>query len=263
MTYMFGVRDVLPTDRQRRSITEELKSLDTDLSLGGGALGEAPCYIHAPDAWASNDENHVLLRERASTILDKQLGSVDVLFAALSAAEGADKAARDVHAQAEESHPDGGPAYQAVYEAMALASEVLQRAEEAYAAAVALADFTDAKAEFGSVCAGERVYAQTQIAYCENHGSNGEVRYYASSIDDNGQKYLLAWETTEEWDASLKLEQLDRQLEAQHDPISQEEYNRQRASILASFGLADDFAAWNTSDESHACNWDQPSISPC
>lgn len=43
----------------------------------------------------------------------------------------------------------------------------------------------------------------TNEAVAENYHGYGDVtvRYYASGVDDNGDKYRIAWDTTDEWDA--------------------------------------------------------------
>jgi len=43
----------------------------------------------------------------------------------------------------------------------------------------------------------------TEDAYADNYHGYGDVvvRYYAHGVDDSGTKYLVAWDTTEEWDA--------------------------------------------------------------
>lgn len=58
-----------------------------------------------------------------------------------------------------------------------------------------------------------------QDAYCDNYGTDGGVRYYASARDAAGNIYRIAWDTTAEWDDM--------------DPEDQD-------------------------DESNACAWDNP-----
>jgi hypothetical protein len=44
-----------------------------------------------------------------------------------------------------------------------------------------------------------KVFTLTQDAYADNYGTDGEVRYYASAVDSDGNVYRAIWETTEEW----------------------------------------------------------------
>ena len=37
----------------------------------------------------------------------------------------------------------------------------------------------------------------TEQAYAHNYGTSGEVRYYTSGVDDEGNKYKITWETYE------------------------------------------------------------------
>ncbi len=55
--------------------------------------------------------------------------------------------------------------------------------------------------DFGSVEFGGKTYRLTDDIYCSNYGTDGGVRYYAYAIDEAGNKYRVAWDTTAEWDA--------------------------------------------------------------
>jgi hypothetical protein len=35
----------------------------------------------------------------------------------------------------------------------------------------------------------------TQQAYSNNYGTDGDVRYYAKGVDDEGNEYMVTWET--------------------------------------------------------------------
>jgi hypothetical protein len=53
--------------------------------------------------------------------------------------------------------------------------------------------------DFGNVDFEGITYTLTQDAYCDNYGTDGGVRYYAHAVDGAGNKYLLAWDTTQAW----------------------------------------------------------------
>ena len=95
------------------------------------------------------------------------------------------------------------------------------------AARLAAAYATAAKVQ-GTVQHGNITLALTQDAYADNHGTWRGVRYYARAIDDAGNDYRVAWDTTAAWDAA------------------QAEY------------LADPENAIIPDDESKACDWTRP-----
>lgn len=82
--------------------------------------------------------------------------------------------------------------------------------------------------DYGTVTFNGKVFALTQDAYFDNYGTDGGVRYYASAVDTDGNKYLVAWGTTEKWN------------EAQQEYKVTGEVN----------GCIE--------DESNACDWDNP-----
>ena len=81
---------------------------------------------------------------------------------------------------------------------------------------------------YGTVEFKGTIYALTQDAYCDNYGTDGAVRYYASAVDASGNKYLVAWETTQAWNEA-------QELYKQTNEVS---------------GFIE--------DESNACDWDNP-----
>lgn len=96
--------------------------------------------------------------------------------------------------------------------------------EDAYAAALSENN--------GTVEHNGRTLALTQPAYCDAYGTDGEVCYYASAIDDNGGTYKVRWDTTADWDARCAAVQAEMQAgEDITDPLD---------------------------DESDACDWDSP-----
>ena len=78
--------------------------------------------------------------------------------------------------------------------------------------------FQDAKKANGSVEAGKVVVffhstrtvfalqnpeiALTSVAQMDNYGTDGAVSYSANGVDMAGNRYLVAWDTTAEWDAA-------------------------------------------------------------
>ena len=78
-------------------------------------------------------------------------------------------------------------------------------------------------------------YTLQQDAYAENYGTDGEVRYLAKANDNDGNEYLIAWKTTEEWNKQQEIYN-NRNEES-------EEYWKAVAYI---------------EDEQNACNWDNP-----
>ena len=89
-------------------------------------------------------------------------------------------------------------------------------------------DFHAAAAKFGTFDHSGVALALTQDAYVENHGTDGGVRYYAKAVDADGNDYLVAWDTTEAWDAATEAYKVD----PENAPI--------------------------VDDESWACDWDSP-----
>ena len=81
---------------------------------------------------------------------------------------------------------------------------------------------------YGTVTFEGKVYTLTEQAEAANYGTDGEVRYYANAVDADGERYKVAWETTEAWN------------EATEDYKTTGEVN----------GLIE--------DESNACDWDNP-----
>jgi hypothetical protein len=85
--------------------------------------------------------------------------------------------------------------------------------------------------DYGTVNFNGKTLTLTQGAYCDNYGTQGNVRYYASAVDADGNKYIVAWDTTEQW------QQWQKEY-ANHD----NDY---------------DYIA-GLEDESNACDWDNP-----
>jgi hypothetical protein len=49
----------------------------------------------------------------------------------------------------------------------------------------------------------------TQNAYPDNTGTSGAVAYFAHGKDDDGNDYLVRWETTPAWDALQEAYRVD------------------------------------------------------
>lgn len=82
--------------------------------------------------------------------------------------------------------------------------------------------------DYGTVEFKGATYTLTQDAYCDNYGTDGAVRYYASAVDANGNKYLVAWDTTETWNEAQELYKATGEVSGYIE------------------------------DESNACDWDSP-----
>jgi hypothetical protein len=63
--------------------------------------------------------------------------------------------------------------------------------------------------DYGTVTYNGKTIHLTQQAYANNYGTDGDVRYYAHGIDDNGVEYRVAWSTTAAWDAEQDAYQAD------------------------------------------------------
>lgn len=100
--------------------------------------------------------------------------------------------------------------------------------------------------DYGTVTFEGVTYTLTQQAYVDNYGTDGGVRYYARAIDEAGNGYKIAWDTTLAWDASSYIAQCDLRGIAV-DP-----------DTLAGFGVDPDFVPYSLEDESDACDWDSP-----
>jgi hypothetical protein len=59
----------------------------------------------------------------------------------------------------------------------------------------------DTNNNLGDVTFDGKIIHLAEQAYPNNYGTDGGVRYYAKGVDDAGSEYLVAWDTTAEWDA--------------------------------------------------------------
>jgi predicted DNA-binding protein len=107
---------------------------------------------------------------------------------------------------------------------------------------------------FGSIDYNGKKYFLTQTAYCDNYGTDGDVRYYAHAIDDDGTEYKVTWETSEQYDLACELLSLENKL--QENDRSDEEIKRIKANIAEL--ESDDIRSCYADDESNACDWDAP-----
>jgi hypothetical protein len=62
---------------------------------------------------------------------------------------------------------------------------------------------------YGNVSVDGKLIHLTENAYADNYGTDGEVRYYAHGRDDQGNEYLVSWETTAAWDAQEEAARAD------------------------------------------------------
>lgn len=99
---------------------------------------------------------------------------------------------------------------------------------------------------FGTVEYKGKEYQLYNQAVAENYGTEEQVRYYAGATDADGNKYEVAWNTTEGWDLSQELDNL--QTDSHLSPQEEERL----AELEKMQGLPD------VSDESNACDWDSP-----
>ena len=93
-------------------------------------------------------------------------------------------------------------------------------------------DFAAAVKANGSVMHGSTEIALTQQAYVEN-SARGGVQYQAVGIDQQGNQYMVVWDTTQAWDDA------------------QEAYH----AAMRNGGNPD---AGILGDESNACDWEAP-----
>lgn len=94
-------------------------------------------------------------------------------------------------------------------------------------------------------------YYLTDQAVADNYGTEGEVRYKSSAINNKGSKYQVVWETTDAWDRSEKYLALQNKL-------SDESYEESWDEIDAEMQELDHDDLVDTGDESNACDWDKP-----
>jgi hypothetical protein len=109
-------------------------------------------------------------------------------------------------------------------------------------------NFAAAKEKFGAVVFGGVEYALTNMAQADNYGTDGAVRYYASAINEAGDSFRVAFETTAAWDAA----NAKAQAELRDDEPDLE-------AIAEEHGVEiDEFENIDLNDESSACDWDSP-----
>ena len=57
--------------------------------------------------------------------------------------------------------------------------------------------YATAAKQYGTVTYEGVEYALCQQAYCDNYGTDNQVRYHATAIDIDGNQYKVTWETIE------------------------------------------------------------------
>ena len=70
-------------------------------------------------------------------------------------------------------------------------------------------DYETAATQNGTATFDGVVYALCQQAYIDNYGTDGGVRYYATAIDADGNKYKVTWETIEYDDGHVSDDESD------------------------------------------------------
>ncbi len=88
-------------------------------------------------------------------------------------------------------------------------------------------------------------YTLTSDAVVDNYGTDGAARYYANAVGPDGESYEIAWDTTSDWDLAQEYDSL-----LSSDDRSEED--EARLDELEAMVLPD------VSDESNACDWDNP-----
>lgn len=89
-------------------------------------------------------------------------------------------------------------------------------------------------------------YTLISDAQAENYGTTGEVRYYARAIDDEGDEYLVCWQTTVEWENANRFALLSSRLEE----LTEKEHNE--------YCELYEIPLCSIDDESNACKWEYP-----
>jgi len=113
--------------------------------------------------------------------------------------------------------------------------------------------------QFGSIDFEGKKYFLTEIAYVNNYGTNGEVRYYADAIDAEGKEYRITWETSEEYDKACELMHLETSLTDFRGCLDEgEELRKKEIEERIAELEAEDVRSFYCEDESNACDWDYP-----
>ena len=111
---------------------------------------------------------------------------------------------------------------------------------------------------FGTVTHNGQILALTEIAEARNNGTDGDIIYCASAIDQDGNMHLVTWETTLEWDAMNACYELgygDPRHAAHNGYGSDDEIV---AEVIEQFALDDDWSPCDPNDETLACEWGNP-----
>jgi len=106
--------------------------------------------------------------------------------------------------------------------------------------------------DYGTVDYEGKTLTLTQMAYADNYGTNGEVRYYAHAEDEEGNTFKVVWETTLEWDEAGELFNLE--LKQEQQPESFDDEDQERMDELEAKGVQ----SYLIQDESDACDWENP-----
>lgn len=91
----------------------------------------------------------------------------------------------------------------------------------------------------------------TSMPEAGNYGTTGGVRYYASAVDQAGNRYCVAWDTTQEWAAMNAAYNKGYRDFADDDA-------QVLADVIDEYGLDADWIPCDPADETYACDWDSP-----
>ncbi len=100
--------------------------------------------------------------------------------------------------------------------------------------------------DYGKVTLNGVTYTLLDQAHADNYGTDGEIRYYANAVDEEGNECTVTWQTTVQWDEANEHYRLNERF----NELTEEEIERLEeleAKTLCSI-----------EDESYACDWDNP-----
>ncbi len=109
---------------------------------------------------------------------------------------------------------------------------------------------------YGAVQHGNDTLTLTSMPEAGNYGTDGGVRYYAPAVDQAGNRYRVAWDTTQEWDTTNAAYNKGYRDFADDDA-------QVLADVIDEYGLDAEWVPCDPADETYACDWDSPaSIEP-
>ena len=111
---------------------------------------------------------------------------------------------------------------------------------------------TNNNRDFGTVKYEGKTYTLTCDAWCSNYGTSGNVAYYAYAKDSDGKEYRVMWLTTELYDLSCELQQLELRINDNFRSVEELNEIQKRIEELESQGIKSCYCE----DESNACDWE-------